>query len=196
MNPIMPEDKDISINKANRLFVIPPFNEQLMFWSVVVAGVALDLWSKFAVHKWLLSLDSREYSLIDGFLKFVIRENTGAAFSIAQGQRIMLVSVSVVAMVVVVCIFLMGNMKSKLMVFTLAIFLAGVVGNLYDRAFNCGKVRDFIDVYYNDWHWPAFNVADSLLCIAVGIFIITNFTSQASQKPDCPQKSVPQDQQQ
>lgn len=190
----MPEDKDI--RKANRFFSFPPAKDHILFWTVAACGLALDLWTKFAVHKWLMTLDSQEYSIIDGFLKLVIRENTGAAFSIAQGQRVMLVSVSVVAMVVVAGIFLMGKMKSKLMIFTLGIFLAGVTGNLHDRAFNGGRVRDFIEVYYNDWHWPTFNVADSLLCIAVGIFIITNFTSQASQKPDDQQKYPPQDRQQ
>jgi signal peptidase II len=57
----------------------------------------------------------------------------------------------------------------------LGLFAAGVCGNLYDRIFNDGLVRDFIDVYYRQHHWPAFNVADSMLCIAVGLGIISCF---------------------
>jgi signal peptidase II len=44
---------------------------------------------------------------------------------------------------------------------------------LYDRLFNDGQVRDFIDVYYRSYHWHTFNVADSLLCIGVGLLIIS-----------------------
>ena len=54
----------------------------------------------------------------------------------------------------------------------LGLFMGGVAGNLYDRLFNDGMVRDFIDVYWRGWHWPAFNVADSMLCVAVGIFVV------------------------
>jgi signal peptidase II len=50
-----------------------------------------------------------------------------------------------------------------------------VCGNMYDRIFNGGAVRDFIDVYYRGHHWHTFNVADSLLCIGVGLLIISTF---------------------
>jgi signal peptidase II len=53
----------------------------------------------------------------------------------------------------------------------------GVGGNLYDRLFNDGRVRDFIDVnlYVNNYHWPTFNIADSLLCIGVGLCLLDAF---------------------
>jgi len=58
----------------------------------------------------------------------------------------------------------------------LAFFAAGVLGNLWDRLFYDGMVRDFIDLYYDRWHWPAFNVADALLCTAVALYLVSRFT--------------------
>ena len=76
------------------------------------------------------------------------------------------------------------------MAVALGLFTAGITGNLYDRAFNDGLVRDFIDVVIPviDYPWPAFNIADSLLCIAIGLLIICTFTSQSARKSDDLQK--------
>jgi signal peptidase II len=81
----------------------------------------------------------------------------------------------------VFAIFLFGGCKQRLMTVALGLFTAGVLGNLYDRIFNDGLVRDFIDVvYWPGRHWPAFNVADSMLCIAVAILIISMLITQKS----------------
>jgi signal peptidase II len=56
----------------------------------------------------------------------------------------------------------------------LALILGGAVGNLIDR-FNLGYVIDFFDVYWRDHHWPAFNVADSAICIGVGMLMLETF---------------------
>jgi signal peptidase II len=64
----------------------------------------------------------------------------------------------------------------------LAFFTGGIVGNFYDRAFNNGLVRDFLDVYVRDYHWPTFNVADSLLCIGVGLLVISNLFSAQTER--------------
>ena len=52
----------------------------------------------------------------------------------------------------------------------LSLIFGGAVGNLIDRV-RMGKVIDFLDVYVGDLHWPAFNVADSAICVGVGIFM-------------------------
>ena len=57
----------------------------------------------------------------------------------------------------------------------LALVLGGAVGNLIDRTLY-GYVIDFIDVYYQYWHWPAFNVADSAISIGAGLLILDLFT--------------------
>jgi signal peptidase II len=119
-----------------------------------------------------------------------LTENSGAAFGIAAGQRFLLVAVSAAALVVVVAVVLFAGGNGKIVQVALALFAAGVGGNLYDRIFNNGLVRDFIDVvYWPGRHWPAFNVADSSLCIAVGLLVLFGFaTRQSFQKPAHPQK--------
>ena len=129
-------------------------------------------------------------SLINGFLQLRAQENPGAAFGIANGQPVFLVSVSIIAMVVLLGLFLFGRMNRGLHHLALGLFSAGVMGNLYDRLFNDGYVRDFIDVYYGRRHWPTFNLADTMLCLAAGILVLSTFTSTDKdyQKPAEQQK--------
>lgn len=110
--------------------------------------------------------------------------NDGAAFGSFPGQRYLLITVSVVALIVILAVFLFSGTHQKLINISLGLFAAGVGGNLYDRIFNTGLVRDFIDiVYWPGRHWPAFNVADSMLCIAVGLMLLSSlFTETSSRK--------------
>ncbi len=161
----------------------------LIFWPIFAGGIAFDLWTKNAVFAWLVNAQGR-FAIIDGFLQLQLAENPGAAFGMAGGHRVMLVSISVIALAVILAVFMFALREGKLVIVALALFAAGVSGNLYDRAFNGGFVRDFIDiVYWPGRHWPAFNVADSMLCTAVGLLIISSLLSQKScQTPAHPQK--------
>jgi len=162
---------------------LPDSKTHLIFWSLMLGGLALDLWSKKVVFDWLGQQQSRSVSIINDSLRFVIAVNDGAAFGLFSGNPYLLAAVSIIALVVIFSVFLFARTHHKLVHIALALFAAGVCGNLYDRIFNDGSVRDFIDVYYRGYHWPAFNVADSLLCIGVGLLIIsTFFTEKSSQK--------------
>jgi signal peptidase II len=160
---------------------LPGAKEHLLFWGIASAGVALDLWSKAAVFAWIKSQSLWEYPLVSGFLSIVARENPGAAFSIAEGHKVMLRLFAGLAIVGITGYFLFGRIRDKYTCAALGLFLGGVIGNFYDRLFNNGMVRDFIDVYWRDWHWPAFNVADSMLCVAVGLLLVrTAFPARSS----------------
>lgn len=166
-----------------RSLTLPGLKAQLIFWLLMAGGISLDLWSKKAVFDWLSRRQDGSFTVIDGFLHLVMAENTGAAFGMAAGQTLLLTVVSVIALVVVFAIFFFGKIKHTLIHIALGLFAAGICGNLYDRIFNDGRVRDFIDVvYWPGKHWPAFNVADSMLCIAVGLLIISTFTATPSRK--------------
>jgi signal peptidase II len=167
---------------------LPTGKAHLVFWITAFLGTALDLWTKSAVFRWLEP--GGEYPVIDGFLHLVTRLNDGAAFGIAGGQRPLLIAVSGIALIVIVAVFMFSANEHKLLPAALGLFTAGVCGNLYDRIFNEGLVRDFIDVvYWPGKHWPAFNVADSLLCIAVGLLLISSlFTGKSSQRHPQQQK--------
>ena len=161
-----------------------------IFWPIALVGLVLDLWTKQAVFAALAREPDRGLTIIDGFLTFQMALNDGAAFGIASGKQILLVGVSVVALVVILGVFLFGAARQRVVQAALGLFTAGVCGNLWDRMFNGGQVRDFIDVvYWPGRHWHTFNVADAMLCIAVGLLVIaTLFTDSFCQKRDQPQK--------
>ena len=141
----------------------------------MAAGLALDLWSKAAAFEWLKQKPGYCVSIIDGFLQLVLAHNDGAAFGLFSGKPYVLAAVSAVALIIIIAIFLLGSKQQASVYIALALLASGVCGNLYDRIFNDGFVRDFIDVYYRRYHWPAFNVADALLCIGVAVLIFTTF---------------------
>ena len=167
--------------------VLPDAAAHLIFWSLLAGGLALDLWTKKAIFDWLKPREV--FSVIDGLLQFVPALNDGAAFGWFAGRAWFLAAVSTVAIAVILGIFLLGGSRSRLVHVALGLFAAGVCGNLYDRIFNGGAVRDFIDVYYRSYHWHTFNAADTLLCIGVGLLIIaTSFIEKPGRKRDPQQK--------
>lgn len=138
------------------------------------------MWTKSAVFDWLSPNDSIQ--IIPGFLRLIIALNDGAAFSLGSGRRTVLVAVSVVALIVILWLFLQVGRKPVLTTIVLGLFAGGILGNLWDRLFNHGLVRDFIDVYVGTRHWPTFNVADTLLCVAVGLLLIAAMVTERPGK--------------
>lgn len=172
---------------ARPMFALPSAGSHVLFWFLMIGGLLLDLLTKKAAFDNLGPME--RLPVIDGFLQFVRAENDGAAFSLFAGKSYFLTAVSVIALLVIFGVFLLGGNRQKLVNIALGLFAAGVCGNLYDRAFNDGKVRDFIDVYYRGYHWHTFNVADALLCIGVGLLVISSFfIEQPAQKRDQQQK--------
>ena len=184
------KQSDIARPDSGRAFLyqkmkktMPDYKAHLIFWPVVIFGFVLDLWTKKAVFEWLRQRGSG-FTIIDGFLTFVTTVNEGAAFGIASGQRYLLITISIIATMLIFTMFFFSSTKRRLMQAAFGLFAAGVAGNLYDRIFNYGQVRDFIDViYWPGRHWPAFNLADSMLCIGVAIIVISElFIAKPAQK--------------
>jgi signal peptidase II len=169
---------------------LPDKIAHLIFWPIALVGLAFDLWTKKAVFAALADEPNKSLTIIEGVLTFRMALNDGAAFGIASGRQILLVGVSLVALVVIVGVFLFGAARQRIVQAALGLFTAGVCGNLWDRMFNGGEVRDFIDVvYWPGKHWHTFNVADAMLCVAVGLLVIaTLFTDSSCQRHDPPQK--------
>lgn len=162
---------------------LPSLKAHLIFWPLMTGGLALDLWSKRAAFAWLQEKPGNSVSIIDGFLHLVMAWNDGAAFGMFSGKPYLLTVASIIALIAIFGIFLFGGTKQKLVHIALGLFAAGVCGNLYDRIFNSGRVRDFIDVvYWPGRHWPAFNVADSMLCIGVGLMFISIVLTERSSR--------------
>jgi signal peptidase II len=162
----------------------------LIFWSILLVGLVLDLWTKQAVFTWLEDKPGQGAEILDGFLAFRMALNTGAAFGIASGRLPFLIGVSVVALIVILGVFFFGGARQRTAQVALGLFAAGVSGNLWDRLFNEGQVRDFVDiVYWPGRHWHTFNLADTMLCVAVLLLVVaTLFTDSSGQKRVPPQK--------
>ena len=115
-----------------------------------------------------------EHSVIPGLLNFTFVRNQGAAWGILQGWHLVLAALAV-AMLVVLAVFrkkIFGSGRLATSVFVL--LFAGIAGNFIDRVF-LGYVVDFIDFFHGDWHFPAFNIADSCICIGVFLYMFRSF---------------------
>src|SRR6476646_2113978 len=124
--------------------------------------------------------------VVPDFFDLVNVPNTGAAFGSFKGNNTFFVVISVVALVVVTVLLVRQSRSDPWRDISLALLLAGILGNLTDRLLY-GHVIDFLlfnlHIRYAD-PWPAFNVADSCISIAVVLFIIHSFRKpQAGVEP-------------
>ena len=147
------------------------FSSLQWLWLSLVIIIA-DQITKHLVTKHLVYRQANE--IISGF-NLTLVHNTGAAFSFlseAGGwQRwFFIVLTSAVSLGLIYWLGTLAKQRIWLAA-ALALVLGGALGNLWDRIM-LGYVIDFIDVYYAQWHWPAFNVADSSICAGAGMLII------------------------
>ena len=107
------------------------------------------------------------------FMNWLLLFNPGAAFSfLAQGsgwQRWFFTILGLAASAYIIWL-LYKSQNDKLLCVALSLILGGALGNVLDRVMY-GAVVDFIDLYYGNWHWPAFNIADSAICIGAALII-------------------------
>lgn len=104
---------------------------------------------------------------------FVLAYNRGAAFSFlanAGGWQMWLFGGLAIVVLGVVIRLLWRHSHLTLFCTALSFIGAGAAGNLFDRLFR-GYVIDFLDFYYQQWHWPAFNVADIAICLGAALLI-------------------------
>jgi len=139
---------------------------------------ALDQWTKQMVLRFISPDEPR--ILIPDFFSLVNVPNTGAAFGSFRGNNTFFIAISFVALVVVLGLLLRARTPDRWRDLSLALLLAGILGNLTDRLLY-GHVIDFLlfDLHVPYAHpWPAFNVADSCISVAVVLFIIHSFRKQ------------------
>ncbi len=116
-------------------------------------------------------------TIVPEFFTLVFVTNTGAAFGSFKNNNLFFIALSCAALIFVITLLLRRHERDTLRDVSLALLLAGVMGNLTDRLLH-GHVIDFLlfDLHVPFAHpWPAFNVADACICIAVISFIIHSF---------------------
>ena len=143
---------------------------------------ALDQLTKQLVLRSISPYDAR--IVVPDFFNLVNVTNTGAAFGSFKGNNTFFVVISIIALVVVTVLLVRHRRSDPWRDISLALLLAGILGNLTDRLLY-GHVIDFLlfnlHIRYAD-PWPAFNVADSCISIAVVLFIIHSFRKEKIQR--------------
>lgn len=139
---------------------------------VAMVVIAFDQASKLMI---LASLNEGDaVPIVPGFFDLTLTFNHGAAFGLMAGvqdglRHVLLALTTTLALGAVLYFLLNDYSKDSVAQVALAMIVGGAVGNIIDR-FRFGAVVDFLDVYYGSYHWPAFNVADSAIC--VGVFVL------------------------
>jgi signal peptidase II len=144
---------------------------------IALAIVALDQATKLLVLRWLGP--TQEWVVIEGFFRFVHWGNTGAAWSLFRDRNYLLALVSVFALL---GLFLWRRhfyIHSVAGQISLGLIFGGIAGNLLDRL-RYGQVIDFLRFYVNrrsgeELGFPAFNMADSAICVGVGLLILLSW---------------------
>jgi signal peptidase II len=141
---------------------------------------ALDQLTKQLVLRFIRPYEAR--IIVPDFFSLVDVTNTGAAFGSFKGNNVFFILISIIALVVVTILLVRPRTRDSWRDLSLSLLLAGILGNLTDRLLY-GHVIDFLlfdlHIRYAD-PWPAFNVADSCISIAVVLFIIHSFWKQKS----------------
>ena len=154
-----------------------------MLLGLVIAGVVIifDQFSKYYILNHFLGLNS--FIQFGDYFNVVRAWNTGVSFSMFNNYgNIGAYVLSGVAIVVVIALLIwLRTEKSKLIQIALGMVIGGAIGNVVDRL-RLGAVFDFLDVHIGENHWPAFNVADSFICIGAGLIILASFIGKASKK--------------
>ena len=140
--------------------------------------VTLPLYVLDQLTKWAtLEFIHHEIPIIPGFFNLVHVTNTGSAFGLMRGWfNFHLVFGAI--MTVVMFVLLFKKSTDNLTRLASALILSGIFGNITDRILH-GHVVDFLDFYVGQHHWPAFNIADSAIVLAVALFLWTSFRQPA-----------------
>ena len=144
--------------------------------SISAIVVAFDLATKHLIQQNFVFGDLHS---VTSFFDLVRYHNEGSAFGFLNDaggwQKWFFNGVSIVASVVIIYL-LKKHTNEKLFCAGLALVLGGAIGNLYDRI-TLGYVVDFLNFHLNNHYWPAFNVADSAICVGVGLLLWDSFKS-------------------
>ena len=151
--------------------------------ALIVGTLIADQASKELLLRYLLKA-GEIIQVIDNFLQLVIVWNAGVSFGILNGDRALPPWVlSAVAVAVCIGLFLwLRRIDRPLTGWGIGLVIGGAIGNVIDRA-RWGAVFDFADFHLGQWHWPAFNIADSAIVVGVGLMLIDSLVGDKQRTP-------------
>jgi len=137
---------------------------------LIVAILLLDQWSKMAVLAYFKP-ESNHPIEVTSFFNIVLVWNKGISFGLfSHNEYSPLVFVAIAIMITLMMLAWLKKADNMLLATALSLVVGGAIGNVIDRI-RLGAVVDFLDFYLGSYHWPAFNVADSAIC--VGVFLLS-----------------------
>jgi signal peptidase II len=138
---------------------------------ITALAIAFDQITKYWVTQRLG--EGGEIVVIKNFFVISYTENPGIAFGMLGSANVkwVLVAISVVAIFIVVYYLMHSPLSNRLLMWSLALLAGGIAGNLIDRV-RLGRVIDFLEFFYRDWHFPVFNVADTVITIGASLMAI------------------------
>lgn len=128
------------------------------------------------ISKWLLLkylVETKEYAILP-FFNIVVVHNKGVSFGMFKDLPEFVGPWLLSGLAIAICAFFLlwiTKVENKMQPAAIALVIGGALGNVVDRL-RFGSVVDFLDFHIGNWHWPAFNIADSAVCIGVAILII------------------------
>jgi len=148
-----------------------------LFVLVVGSVLLLDQGTKLHVHHTFMLHESRP--VIAGVFHLTYVRNPGAAFGLfarqhANFRRAFFPVVTGVAVLALLWYFSRIPPEHSLALWGICLIVGGAIGNGIDRLW-LGQVIDFLDVFWRTYHWPAFNLADSAICVGVGLLLLDAF---------------------
>ncbi len=152
------------------------------FALATIISLILDQLSKIYIDSNFALGESHQ--VISHFFHITYVRNAGAAFGILSNSTIRIpffLSISVIAISAILWYVRKVAADKQWQLTSLGLILSGALGNFIDRA-RLGEVIDFLDVHWYNYHWPAFNIADSAICIGVAIMLICTWHEERHQK--------------
>lgn len=159
----------------------------VLYTIIVLAVIAADQLTKLWILRVFELYQVKE--IIPGFFNLVYVTNTGAAFSMLAGvdspwRHYFFLAIGIAACLGLSIAAYRFRADHKGYMVGLALIAGGAIGNLIDRL-RYGSVVDFLDFYFGSYHWPAFNVADSAICVGAVLFLLVNILEERKNARSC-----------
>lgn len=156
----------------------------MVYFILILCTIVFDQLTKAWIVDSLRLYES--VAIVPGFFNLVYVTNSGAAFSLLANvdspwRHYFFLGVGSLAMVGLSIAYLKLRKVNRYYTLALALIAGGAAGNLIDRV-RFGAVIDFLDLYVGRYHWPAFNVADSAICVGAALFLVLNIFEVRTQE--------------
>lgn len=148
-------------------------HKNYLYYLLIILGLfGVDQITKFIVDSNMAL--GQSITIVDGFFNLTYVRNTGAGFSILEGQMTFFYVITLVALCFLLYLLFTSNNESKFYILSILMMIAGTLGNFYDRIVY-QYVIDFLDFIIIGYDFPVFNFADICLTVGVGIYLLVYF---------------------